>query len=1514
MGDFIHLHNHSDRSMLDGLQSPEGMIKRAAELGMTALGLTDHGNLHGAYAFHQAAIQHGVTPIIGLEAYLAPDDMTTKSKVFWGEPEQRGDDVSGGGAYTHLSLWATNAEGLRNLYALTSASYIEGRYQKPRIDYDRLARHSAGLVASTGCPGGEVQTRLRLGQTAEAEAAASRLRDIMGPDRLFCELMDHGIDVEKRVRDDLYALARRLGLPLLATNDTHYSHAEDASTHDALLCVGVKKKLSDEDRFRFAGTEYYLKTAEQMRGLFSGAEGACDNTLLVASMHEGYGDLFERRDLMPRFPCPEGFTEETLLDRLAREGLSRKGLGRDRRYLDRLDYELDVIRTMGFPGYFLIVGEAVAWAKSNGLEVGPGRGSAAASLVCWVLDITAVDPIEHDLVFERFLNPERVSMPDIDLDFDEKDRVVAHLAEKYGDDQVARIATTMEVKSRNALKDAARVQGASYMAGEFLAGQLPPDLFGAPAPLAALDDESEARYDEMHRLRKVADEPEYAPIVDLARRLEGTTRGVGIHAGGVVVSRRELSLDVPLAVQSGKVVTQYDMTEVEALGLLKIDALGLSTLGTLKRALASTGVDRNAIPQDDAKTWALLASGHTTGVFQLESPGMQKALRAIKPTCLTDLAAVIALYRPGPMHSIDEYAARKHGQHPVEPIHPELEGELATSLHDTYHLLVFQEQVMQAARDVCGYSLGEADLLRRAMGKKDAEKMAQQRVMFFERGQARGHSEAALEALWGKLVPFSAYGFNKPHAVAYASVGYLAAYLKAHYPVEYMAANLATVHGKTDKDEDKDKYLLSLAEVRRMGIRLLPPSIEAPFHGFRAEDGCIRYGLDVIKGVGAAAVDDIAAGAPYEDLLDYMLRAGKGKNGGAIKGLAAAGAMVSLGTRKGVLEAAPKLAKRIPQVRKYKTKSNALTWENLEVELGAEEYDTAHLLELEKSVLGAYVSAHPLDAYRGEIEASRATPIGQVDEVPGGTRVILIGTVATAAERVTKGGKPYGAVKISDDTGDTRFNVWSSAREAIEWGEAKPMLEPGAVVKVAAVMKSDARYTGLEVKNIRRLDTARERANGSLLADFMLWWAAKGVPVVAQDGRDPSLSGGILEATTDPRAIRHMAAHPRASAYGIRCGRSTGILGIDLDRKNGADGVAAFDELIADVRLPETMRTRTPSGGLHILLRVPASAWAWLRSVQRDDLGIDLRCEGITGPGSRNEAGAYTPADGVRTIADAPEDLVEVLRVFVESCPAARDVDYTADVDEQQMREAALEQLGAVDQDEITAARPTIDKMLSRQLEEIAKFTGMPEGSGLDGQVFRSAVALGHYVPIYLPWDEAHGKLVEAALAAREGADRAVFSRTAERGLRTGAAKPDRVRRLARVPAPAPEPDDVPAEEPPEEGEAPTEPAEAVEEPQGEDLPDLKCPPGVYNPAQVLSRILDRQAAKLAAATCLRDVTGPAWYLAKSLRPFGVSRGEVLEFVLDKAPPAASDEASVDELKRAITEGYAVPQDYAASA
>lgn len=1254
---YVSLHNHSDRSPLDGLQSPEQMVARAAELGQSAIGLTDHGTLHGAHAFHQAAQKYGITPVIGLEAYLAPGDMTDKTRTFWGTPEQRRDDVSGNGAYTHLSLWATNAEGLRNLYTLSSASYHEGRYQKQRIDCELLARHSSGLVASTGCPGGEVQTRIRLGQIQAAQLAASRLRDIFGPDRLFCELMDHGIEVEKRTRDDLLTLARQLNIPLLATNDTHYARAEDSSTHDALLCVGTQAKLSDAERFRFDGSEYYLKTSSEMRALFSGVEEACDNTLLIAAMHEGYGDLFERRDLMPRFPCPDGSDEASLLDCLAREGLRSRGHETDRRYVERLDYELGVINSMGFPGYFLIVGEAVAWAKDNGIEVGPGRGSAAASLVCWALGITAVDPIEHDLVFERFLNPERVSMPDIDLDFDDKDKVVDHLAEKYGHDRVARISTIMEVKSRNALKDAARVMGAPFMAGNMLAAALPPDLFGAPVSLRALTDRDEPRYGEMDRLRQLASQGEYTPIVDLASRLEGTVRGMGIHPGGVVVSNRPLELDVPLAVQSGKTVTQYDMNEVEALGLLKIDALGLSTLGTLRRALETTGVDRTQVPQDDEKTWALLASGYTTGVFQLESPGMQKALRQIKPTCLTDLAAVIALYRPGPMHSIDEYAARKHGRRPVAPIHPELEAELGKSLDKTYHLLVFQEQVMQAARDVCGYSLGEADLLRRAMGKKDAEKMAEQRVMFFSKGQARGHSKKALEELWGELVPFSAYGFSVAHAVAYASTAYLAAYLKTHFPIEYMAANLETVHRKTDKDESKDKYLLSLAEVRRMGIKMMPPSIEQPFSGFRAEDGGIRYGLDVIKGVGSAVVADVAKGLPYEDLLDYMLRAGKGKNGTAIKGLAMAGALDTLGTRKGILEAAPQLAKRITQVCKYKTRSNDLTWENLGITVSGDEYRQEQLLNLEKDVLGTYVSAHPLDAYREEIVRSGAVPIGQVDDHEIDRKITLIGTVAAVAEKTTKNGNPYGSVKISDDTGDTRFNVWSSSRgNMIKWSEAKKILEPGAVVKATVVRVESERFSGLEVKSLHRLDTRKSRAKGTALANYMLWWAAQGVPVVAQNGRDPSLSGGILEATTDRAVIVHMASHPRATGYGIRCGRATGILGIDLNRKGGVDGVKSFAALLerADAALPSTMRTKTPSGGLHVLLRVTGEAWEWLRSVQRTELGIDLRCEGITGPGSRNEVGEYRPVGSVRTIAEADSRILAALRGLIDLPPATK--------------------------------------------------------------------------------------------------------------------------------------------------------------------------------------------------------------------------------------------------------------------
>ncbi|MER6610233.1 DNA polymerase III subunit alpha [Streptomyces sp. NPDC000927] len=1510
MSGFTHLHNHSDRSMLDGLQSPESMAATAARLGQTAIGLTDHGNLHAAYAFHKSCVQHGVTPIIGLEAYLAPGDMDYAKPILWGTPEQKADDVSKGGAYTHLSLWATNETGLRNLYALTTASYTDGMYHKPRIDYTALSQHAEGLVASTGCPGGEVQTRLRLGQHAEAATAAGKLKDIFGKGRIFCELMDHGIAVEKRVKGDLLDLARRMDLPLLATNDTHYSEAHEAATHDALLCVGVRKKISDEERFRFDGTDYYLKSTDEMYGIFSGVESACSNTLLVAEMHEGYGELFQRRDLMPSFPCPDGFTEETLLRRLSTEGLRAKGLDQDRRYADRLQYELDVISTMGFPGYFLIVGDCVAWAKRNGIETGPGRGSAAASLICWVLGITAVDPLVHDLVFERFLNPERVSMPDIDLDFEDKDRVGAYLAEKYGQDRVARISTLMEVKSKNALKDSARVLGAPFAAGDMLTKAMPKDLFGTPAPLSALRDESHPRYSEMDKLRALASEPEYTEIVDLATRLEGTARGIGIHAGGVVVSCRPLALDVPLSIQSGHLVTQYDMNEVESLGLLKIDTLGLITLGTLRRALEATGIDRHDIPEDDAKTWALLGSGHTTGVFQLESPGMQDALRQIKPTSLTDLAAVIALYRPGPLHSIPAYAARKNGREAITPIHPELKDALEKSVGTTYHLLVFQEQVMQAARDVCGWSLGKADLLRRAMGKKDHKKLAVLEPEFYADGMAQGYSREAMQALWDAMRPFADYGFNSAHAVAYGSTGYLAAYLKANFPVEYMTSHLESAASRRDKDEEKDKYLLGLAEVRRMGIKLFPPSIDQAFSGFRTEDGGIRYGLDMIKSVGTAAVDDIAAGAPYESLLDYMVRAGKGKNARVVKALASAGAMDMIGTRKGIIEAAQDMSKKIAQVKGWKKKDNSLTEENVAIPVGTDEYEQGALLDLEKDYLGTYVSSHPLDPYAQAIADSGATQCGDLEALESGTAVTIIGTVSSAAEKTTKNGKPFGSIKVSDRTGDVRFSVWERSRDgAITWGRARELAEPGAVVRVKGVWSTANGFTGLDVKSMARLDGEAAKKQGGPLPDVMLWWGRQGIPVVGQEGRDPSLFGGILQATTDERLIRYMAGHPRATGYGIRCGRSTGILGIDLDVKHGIDGIAEFGKLIEaeDAEIPDTFTTITPSGGRHILVRVPAEAWEWLRSVQCSELGIDLRCEGITGPGSRNESGVYTPGSAARTIADAPAGLLAVLERLCESAPAVQ-VDYDADVDEAAMRAAAFQMIGDVEEKEIQSARGSVERMLAAQAKKLLAFSGMGEGAGLTGQVYRSGCALGHYVPVYIGWDEAIGTLMEAAMDARPDGDQAAFARSARRGLLCGSAKPERIETKAMRVAVSIEDEEPVSVLDPEVEELLSGPVPA---PRKSGDPVLGCPDGLFEHkvADEVDRIVKGQMKKIAEVTKEKDLFGRAWYLGRSLAPFGIPAEEIVELILHCAPGQVS-RLGAHRIKTEVQRGYADPVSY----
>jgi DNA polymerase-3 subunit alpha len=907
---FVHLHNHTQYSMLDGAARLGPLFQSAAEMKMPALAMTDHGNLHGAYDFWKAGRAAGVKPIIGLEAYVAPGSRHGREAVRWANGGE--DDVSGRGAYTHMTLLAESNEGMHSLFKLSTRSYAEGMYYKPRIDRELLAEHSAGLIGTTGCPSGEVQTWLRIGNFEAARQAASDYRDILGPQNYFLELMDHGLDLETRVRDDLLRLARELSLPLLATNDSHFVRRDDADAHDLLLCIGTQATIDQQGRFKFNGSGYWLRSPDEMRQLWAELPEACDNTLRIA---ERCNVSFEVSDLLPRFPVGDGWTEETWLRTEVYRGLQRRyprGIASDR--LRRAEYELQVIASMGFVPYFLVVADFIGWAKTNGIRVGPGRGSAAGSLVSYALGITDIDPIEHDLMFERFLNPERVSMPDIDIDFDDRRRgeVIEYVARRWGADHVAQIATFGYIKAKAAIKDSARVLGYGYEVGDAISKAYPQAVMGKDASLSCIFDNGHERYRDASQVRRMYEtDPDVRSIIDAARGVEGLVRQPGVHAAGVVISAEPLIDHVPLWSRSdGSVVTQFDYPTCEALGLLKMDFLGLRNLtiidDCLKEVKRNYGQDIELLrlPLDDHATYALLAAGQTLGVFQLDSGPMRKLLQRMRPDKFSDISAVLALYRPGPMgvKAHYSYADRKSHREPVEPIHPELSAALAPILAETYGVIVYQEQVTKAAQAVAGYSVGKADLLRKAMGKKKKEVLDAEFEPFSAGMRQNGYSDDAIETLWNVLVPFADYAFNKAHAASYGLISYWTAYLKAHYPVEYMSAVLT---GETGKSPDQDSTPAYLAECGRMGIEVRPPDVNVSGSDYTPASGVILYGLGAVKGVGTAAdaiVAERTARGPFVSLPDLLGRVGaRVINKRVIEALVSAGALDALGSRASIL-------------------------------------------------------------------------------------------------------------------------------------------------------------------------------------------------------------------------------------------------------------------------------------------------------------------------------------------------------------------------------------------------------------------------------------------------------------------------------------------------------------------------------------------------------------------------------------------------------------------------------------
>ncbi|PSL04208.1 DNA polymerase III alpha subunit [Haloactinopolyspora alba] len=1046
-GNFVHLHVHTEYSMLDGAARVDDLFAEASRLEMPALAMTDHGNVFGAHDFYSKAKKHGIKPIIGTEAYVTPrTSRFDKVRVRWGDGS--GDDVSGGGAYTHMTLLAANTGGMHNLFRLSSLASIEGFYFKPRMDRELLQTYAGGLIATTGCPSGEVQTLLRLGQYKEAVAAAAEFRDIFGTDNYFVEVMEHGLDIEKRVRDDLLRLAKELDLPLLATNDLHYTHKDDAKAHEVLLCVQSGSTMADPKRFKLDGDDYFLKSPEQMREVWSELPEACDNTLLVAERCD-VKFYEEPGAYMPRFPVPEGEDEVSWFVKEVETGLHKRypgGIPDEAR--KRAEYETEVVTGKGYAGYYLVVADFINWAKDNGIRVGPGRGSGAGSIAAYAMGITDLDPLPHGLIFERFLNPERMSMPDFDVDFDESRRgeVIRYVTDRYGSDRVAQIVTYGTIKAKQAVKDASRVLGFPFAMGERITKAMPPAVMGKDVPLTGIFDTEHARYSEAGEFRSLYEsDAEVRNVVDTAKGLENLKRQWGVHAAGVIMSSEPLLDTIPIMKreQDGAIITQFDYPTCEDLGLVKMDFLGLRNLTILDDALRNIvrngkdPVNLEALPLDDKAAYELLGRGDTLGVFQFDGGPMRSLLRQMKPDNFEDISAVGALYRPGPMgaNSHINYALRKNGQQPITPIHSELADALEPILGTTYGLIVYQEQVMEIAQKLAGYTLGKADLLRRAMGKKKREVLDAEYVGFAAGMKENGYSEEAIKTLWDILVPFSDYAFNKAHSAAYGVISYWTAYLKANYPAEYMAALLTSVR------DDKDKTALYLSECRHMGIKVLPPDVNESAGDFTAVGTDIRFGLTAIRNVGSNVVDGIVAArndeGRFESFPDFMNKVPVNVcNKRVVESLAKAGAFDSLGYARRALAAVVDDAvdtvislKRNEAVGQFDlfggaAEDNGGSFEVAVPELS--EWDKKQKLAYEREMLGLYVSDHPLMGLEHVISGASdhtISSLGDEDEVPNGTTVTVAGLITSLQRKVSKRGDTWAIVTIEDLEGgiDTMF-------------------------------------------------------------------------------------------------------------------------------------------------------------------------------------------------------------------------------------------------------------------------------------------------------------------------------------------------------------------------------------------------------------------------------------------------------------------------------------------------------------
>jgi DNA polymerase-3 subunit alpha len=1059
MADFVHLHNHSQYSLLDGACRLDDMLKTAEKMKMPALAITDHGNLFGAIDFYTRARKSKVKPIIGIETYVAPESRHKKAAL-------KGFTESG----FHLVLLAKNATGYRNLIRLSSIGFLEGFYHKPRIDKEVLREYGDGLIACSACLNGEVARNILNGRPDDAEKAVKEFLDIFSKENFYLELQDHGIEEEYRVRQALKQIAKRHEIRLVATNDCHYMKREHAKAHDALLCIQTGKLLSETERMKYNTDEIYFKSPQEMIELFSDTPDAIENTLRIAESCSLDIDLYKNK--VPKFPIPPGFqTLEDYLKSLCDLGLRSRYGSVTPELETRLNYELSVINRMGYAGYFLIVKDFIDYARSNGVRVGPGRGSAAGSIVSYCLGITSLDPIEYGLLFERFLNPERISMPDIDIDFADRgrDQVIDYVTQKYGRDNVAQIITFGSMAARAVVRDVGRVMSLPYGEVDTIAKLIPIEMEMTLDKALEREPELKKKYDEDERIKE---------LIDYSKVLEGLSRHASTHAAGVVIAPGPITDYAPLYKSNkDEITTQYDMHGIEAIGLLKMDFLGLRTLTVIDdclKLLAQNGVtvDIDHVPLDDSEIYKLFTRAETVGIFQFESAGMREYLKKLKPTVLEDLTVMNALYRPGPLdaHMIEIYIDCKHGKREISYIHPKLEP----ILRDTYGVIVFQEQVLKIAQELAGYTLGEADILRKAMGKKQAEVMAEQKAIFIKGAVSRGIDKKTSERIFEQIETFGRYGFVKAHSACYAYIAYQTAYLKVHHPVEFMAALMTSEMSNTDR-------IMELRnESEHMEIELRPPDISRGYGHFSVDGKIILFGLTAVKNVGQGAVDSIVSvreeGGPYKDLFDFTSRVDlRAVNKRTIESLVMSGAMDSFGSNRASLLAAvePAMAHGSGLQRDRDSGQSTLFGDSAQGALAKPRitevtpWTDMEILTHEKDSLGYWISGHPLDTYRDIYDCFVDLKFLEMETATDSRKVTVAGILTKIKIQASRAGKQFAILSLEDFSGTGEVIFFSDILE-----KRRLLLKEGNAVLVFGSVSDRDGKRSIKGDDMTLLDTA----------------------------------------------------------------------------------------------------------------------------------------------------------------------------------------------------------------------------------------------------------------------------------------------------------------------------------------------------------------------------------------------------------------------------------------------------------